>query len=186
MARPAIYDDALRERLLEATAELVDRHGPDAVSLREVARAAGTSTSAIYALFGNKDALLTAVITDAFASFTAAQAAAEPAGLRQLGVAYRAWALAHPTRYRLMFGGTLSSVVPADHAADESRSPLERAVAALMPDATADERAIEVTAIWSQVHGAVSLQFTDLPLSPQSWDAAYEVILDSVTARLHA
>ena len=123
MARPTVYDDDLRTRLLEETAEVIDRDGPDRVVLREIARAAGTSTSAIYTLFGGKTELLAAVIEHAFRSFGDAQLTAEPQGLRALGEAYRAWSLAHPALFRLMFGDRM----PAEHAAVEAVAVQPRA-----------------------------------------------------------
>lgn len=80
MARPPLYDDALRDRLLAATAEMVDDKGPERISLRDIAQNAGTSTSAVYALFGGKAELLVSVIEHGFASFGEAQATAESEG----------------------------------------------------------------------------------------------------------
>ncbi|MET0798548.1 MAG: TetR family transcriptional regulator, partial [Rhodococcus sp. (in: high G+C Gram-positive bacteria)] len=54
MARPRIHDAELRTRLLEAAAETVARHGVDSLSLRKLAAAQGTSTTAIYSLFGGR------------------------------------------------------------------------------------------------------------------------------------
>ena len=49
-----------RERLLDAAAELFQRHGIGAVSLDEVARHAGVTKGAIYGNFKNKDELVLA------------------------------------------------------------------------------------------------------------------------------
>jgi len=174
MSRPPAYDEALRGRLLEATAEAVDADGPERLSLREVARAAGTSTSAIYALFGGTDGLLAAVIMDAFGSFAAAQLAAEPDGLRALGVAYRAWALEHPSLYRLMFGGALASYEGEDSIA--ALDPLIRTLAAH----GAENPGLAALTVWAQVHGAVSLEFAFV--TPPEVDPAvvYAAVLDAV------
>jgi AcrR family transcriptional regulator len=130
MARPTTYDEDLRRRLLDAAAQQVDRDGPERTSLREIARTAGTSTSAVYALFGGKEDLLAAVVADAFASFAAAQAEAAPGGLRALGEAYRAWALEHPALYRLMFSGVLAAYEHTTESPDEALAPLVAALAA--------------------------------------------------------
>jgi AcrR family transcriptional regulator len=50
-----------RERLIEAAAELRDRGGPAAVTLREVGRIAGVSRSAPYRHFSDKGALLAVI-----------------------------------------------------------------------------------------------------------------------------
>lgn len=62
MGRPKIYDEALRERLLEEAAKTLAKDGYRAVSLRTVTNDAGTSTNAVYTLFGSKEALMAEVI----------------------------------------------------------------------------------------------------------------------------
>ena len=64
MARPSSYHEQLRIRLVAVTADTIARSGTDAVSLRRLAAAAGTSTNAIYALFGSKPGLVAAVVDD--------------------------------------------------------------------------------------------------------------------------
>lgn len=182
MARPPLYDDALRDRLLDAAAEIIDHKGPERLSLRDAAQAAGTSTSAVYALFGGKAQLLTAVIEHGFASFGRAQADAEAAGLRALGVAYRVWALENPALYRLMFGGALLALAdctPDPETTQESMMPLVRALmAAGILDPFEAQRA--ALAVWAQVHGTVSLEFAGVAGSEVEWDAVYDVVLDSI------
>lgn len=183
MARPVSHDAALRARLIETASALVDREGPERVSLRDVARAAETSTTAVYSLFGGKADLLAAVIEDAFASFGRQQAETEPQGLRALGVAYRAWALAHPDRYRLMFGGTIEDV---DEKIDPSctRSalvPLVRTLAG-SGEVDADAALRDAVAVWAQVHGAVSLELAGVAPPSVDADAVYEAVLDAILA----
>lgn len=174
MARPSTYDDALRTRLLEATADAVAADGPERVSLRDVARAAGTSTSAVYTLFGGKDDLLAAVIADGFASFAGAQRDAAHGGLRALGVAYRAWALAHPSLYRLMFGGLLAS-----YEGDGTNDALDPLITALAERGAADPLAAALV-VWSHVHGAVSLEFACVAPPEIDTDTVYSDVLDAV------
>ena len=58
MGRPREHDEATRAALLEATERLVARGGAAALSVRAVAEEAGTTTRAVYSLFGSKDGLL--------------------------------------------------------------------------------------------------------------------------------
>ncbi|GAB3270687.1 TetR/AcrR family transcriptional regulator [Sinomonas notoginsengisoli] len=185
MARPTVHDAALRDRLLEVTADLVDRDGPARFSLRQVAAEAGTSTTAVYSLFGSKAELLSAVLDGAFASFGASQRAAAGAGLLGLGLAYREWALAHPALYRLMFGGALSAYAdctPDPEVADASMAPLRSAVAAGQASGELRDGLVEVVAvgIWGQVHGLVSLELAHMGPSDADWDVAYRAALESV------
>lgn len=181
MARPPVYDDVLRLRLLAETAEAIDSHGVDGFSLRAVTAAAETSTSAVYALFGSRDGLVAAVIDDAFASFGAAQHRAEADGLAALGWAYRDWALGNPVRYRLMFGGALLACAPEDvPSSDGAIAPLIRTVTALLPHATEADVRTRVLAIWAQVHGAVSLQLAGVMPDGTDWRVVFEAVVATI------
>ncbi|WP_405583595.1 TetR/AcrR family transcriptional regulator [Streptomyces sp. NBC_01190] len=61
--------DGPRRRIIEATIELLESGGPDAVSTRAVAAAAGMQPPAIYRNFGDKDGLLEAVAEYGYAQF---------------------------------------------------------------------------------------------------------------------
>ncbi|MFJ3958858.1 TetR/AcrR family transcriptional regulator [Arthrobacter sp. NPDC090010] len=185
MARPVTHDAALRQQLLDATAELVAERGPSQVTLRELASAAGTSTTAIYALFGGKAQLLRAVVDHGFASFGAAQHAAAAGGLKKLGRAYREWALEHQALYRLMFGGLLSLQSECEGgspSSDITQLPLLNAIrqgqgAGILLPAPAEEVA---AIIWAQVHGMVSLEMARLDAPDTDWNTRYETALDSI------
>ena len=60
MPRPRPHDDHLREQLLGIATETIARTGVEGLSLRTLATDAGTSTSAVYQLFGSRAALLDA------------------------------------------------------------------------------------------------------------------------------
>ncbi|WP_370513989.1 TetR/AcrR family transcriptional regulator [Cellulomonas sp. JZ18] len=103
-----MHDDALRDRLLEEATRVVAEGGTRALTVRDVAARAGTSSSAVYALFGGRDALLEAVgarASDRFAVHLRAtpRTGHAAADLLALGVAYRRFALAEPQSYRVMF-----------------------------------------------------------------------------------
>ncbi|MFF2318195.1 TetR-like C-terminal domain-containing protein [Arthrobacter sp. NPDC058097] len=185
MARPVVHTSILRDELLAVTADLVDRSGPARVTLRDVAAAAGTSTTAVYSLFGGKSELLTAVVDDGFRSFANSQAAALSAGLRGLGIAYRSWALNHPALYRLMFGGALAAFTdcqPSTEAAADAIGPLKEAVKTAQSAGSLLPAPVEIiaAAIWGQVHGLVSLELAQVGPPGTDWDAAYDAALDAV------
>jgi AcrR family transcriptional regulator len=185
MARPVIHNDSLRQELLAMTAELVDRDGPAKVTLRDVASAAGTSTTAVYSLFGGKSQLLTAVVEDGFRSFRESQVAAAPDGLQGLGAAYRTWALEHRALYRLMFGGALAAYVdcePSPEVTAGAMDPLMEAVAAAQGAGTLRSEPVEMVAIaiWGQVHGLVSLELAQVGPPDADWCGAYNSALDAI------
>lgn len=61
MGRPRTYDEALRERLVEEAKKMLSEDGYHGVSLRVLTRNVGTSTNAVYTLFGSKEALMAEV-----------------------------------------------------------------------------------------------------------------------------
>ena len=93
-----------------ALAELRERGGVG-LSLRSVARRMGMSPAGLYRYVDSREALLTWLIADGFDDLADAledaDAAAGPdveARLRAVALAYRAWAVAHPNGFGLLFG----------------------------------------------------------------------------------
>lgn len=66
MGRPREHDEATRATLRAAAERLVAERGPDALSVRTVADEAGTTTRAVYSLFGSKDGLVAALAQTTF------------------------------------------------------------------------------------------------------------------------
>src|SRR4051794_38697456 len=101
LPRPRTHDEALRAKLLSQAQATLSTHGASGLSLRTLARDCGTSTTAVYSLFGGKRGLLTALFDDAFGRLAQLLAgvrpgADPPAGLGALAVAYRRGGLARP------------------------------------------------------------------------------------------
>lgn len=169
MPRPRLYDDALRSRLLEVTSRVISADGENAVTVRGVAAQCDTTTSAVYALFGSREALVAAVTDEGFRRFGTYLAAVPRtddavADLAALGLAYRDSALADPHFYRVMFdrpahtepalGQRPTFVALRDAAA--------RVLAGIDPvggPARAEEAAL---ALWGIAHGLVSLELAGL------------------------
>ena len=125
-----------RERIrAELTSEITDAArrqlaevGAAALSLRAVARELGMASSAVYRYFPSRDDLLTRLIIDGYDDLGAAAEPADdptaPPGERWLAVcrAVRAWALAHPHEYALLYGSPVPGYrAPADTVPAASR-----------------------------------------------------------------
>ena len=191
MARPRIHDAGLRQALLEATAASVAADGVAALNLRQLAQQCGTSTSAVYSLFGSKDALLQATARFSSESFRAAQEAVPETDsplqdLHALGLAYHDWAIANPALFQLMFSGVLDGY-RGDPAALESGmaaiEPLESAVRRGLRAGVLEagsERHV-VLALWALVHCLTTLELTgDCPpaeAGAEVWHAALAAAL---------
>lgn len=109
MGRPRQHDESTRAALLAAAERLIDEHGPDAASVRAVADDVGTTTRAVYSVFGSKQGLLEALATRFFEELHAAIDAIEltddpAADLVEAGMqAFRRTVITHPSLYRLVF-----------------------------------------------------------------------------------
>lgn len=107
-ARPYHHGD-LQRALIDAASRILERDGPNALSLRAVAREAGVSPAAPYHHFKDKDELMAAVARQGFdamalAMKTAGEGAETPhERLVALGVAYVVFARDHPALYHVMF-----------------------------------------------------------------------------------
>jgi AcrR family transcriptional regulator len=124
----------VRAELTREIAEAARRHlasdGAAALSLRAVARELGMASSAVYRYFPSRDDLLTALIVDAYDALGVAAEQADAAAPRDdlrarwraTCRATRAWAVAHPHEYALVYG----SPVPGYAAPEVTIGPASR------------------------------------------------------------
>jgi AcrR family transcriptional regulator len=103
---PVSSRDRTRAQLVEVAAHLLATDGPDAVTTRSVALAAGVQAPTIYRLFGDKNGLLDAVVEHGFAAYVGRKHLdpdADPVeGLRAGWELHVGFGLANPELFRLM------------------------------------------------------------------------------------
>ncbi|HEU5470413.1 MAG TPA: TetR/AcrR family transcriptional regulator [Actinophytocola sp.] len=187
MPRPRTHDEALRVRLLDRAGVLLSTKGAGALSLRRLAADVGTSTTAVYSLFGGKPALVRELFVEAFHRFgshlRAVPRTDDPGeDLIQLGLAYRRSALADPHLYPVMFTNTVPGFEPDEQVGQEALAaltPLIEAVragiaAGVFPDVPAT---MVVMSCWGLAHGMVSLELNGYVPEELDPDAAYERVL---------
>lgn len=168
----------LRRKILDAARELFMSEGYDRVTMRRIADAIEYSPTAIYLHFEDKDALVRALCGAEFAQLLAALPARVPAdpveAIRELGLAYARFGLAHPNHYRFMF----MTDKRQHHVSDEGeqafgllRAAVERAVAA--GRFRAEEVDTTAQVLWASLHGVCALlvtyqpdQFPHVPAAP--------------------
>ena len=115
MGRPREHDERTAVALLEAAERIVHAAGLEGLSVRGLADDVGTTTRAVYSLFGSKDGLLVALGTRAFEMLGAAigvlATTDDPAAdLVEAGVAvFRRFATEHPALFRIGVQRTLPS-----------------------------------------------------------------------------
>jgi AcrR family transcriptional regulator len=132
MSRPRQHDEQLAEVLLTAGERLIASQGIDALSLRAVADDAGTTTRAIYSLFGSKDALVGALGVRAMGLLARGVPAVEESGdpvedVVRAGLVFRRFAVEHPALFSVAFHRASARVWPRFRdAAVEAFGTLER------------------------------------------------------------
>jgi AcrR family transcriptional regulator len=104
MGRPREHDERTRARVLLAAAALTAEEGWGALTVRRVAREAGTTTRAVYALFGSKQGLEEALHEEMIERLLELTRATPRTGdprvdLLELRHPYRTWATERPERY---------------------------------------------------------------------------------------
>jgi AcrR family transcriptional regulator len=66
MGRPKLHGEATADALLDTAERIVETEGLGALTVRRVAEGAGTTTRAVYSVYGSKDALVVALGRRAF------------------------------------------------------------------------------------------------------------------------
>jgi AcrR family transcriptional regulator len=176
MARPrsAYHHGDLRRALLDAARAVLRQQGPEACSLREVARRAGVSHAAPYHHVPSREALLGALAGQAFeemdGTMAEAQAAAPADAEAQLvavGMGYFLFALRRPELFRLMIRPEhLAPPRAQGAAAGECLGPYGRLQVVLERLLARPPTAVDAHLCWAAVHGLALLALEgglDLP-----------------------
>ncbi|UYM05561.1 TetR/AcrR family transcriptional regulator [Solicola gregarius] len=141
----AIAREQLTRAILDSARQQLAKVGPGQLSLRAVARELGMASSAVYRYFASRDELLTALIIEAYDELGTATERADAGVTRRSSYALRweeachairAWAVAHPHDYALLYG----SPVPGYAAPTDTITPafrVTRVITGIMIDASA-------------------------------------------------
>ena len=168
--------DRLKTALADAAEAIIVQNGLAALRARDLAAAAGCALGAIYNAFDDLDAIIFAVNTRTLALLDRDLGEAlrrkptartvkiddpDLARLIRLAQAYLEFAATHGPRWRALFEHRLheGQTVPPWYVAEQNRvfQLVEEPLRALRPDLAAGERAHLARAVFSAVHGVVSL-----------------------------
>lgn len=159
----------LRRALLDAALALVEKEGPQGLTLRAAARMAGVSQAAPYRHFKDKEALLAAVAEEGFHALAKKMEAAlasagnDPvARFQATGIAYVEFAAENPSHFRVMFGAEIGDKEAYGSLREAGRATYAMQLeaieacrkAGLVPMANMEVLSL---AAWSLVHGLSSL-----------------------------
>lgn len=162
--------------ILNAATRIYVDDGPGALSMRRVAKAVGVSATAIYRHFESKEALLIALGLRAsrmFATYLmrALRASSPMERMREIGRAYRDFAMEHASYYRVLFMlphpefKTLTEETAAEF--ESTFLLLVDRVSECQREGVFDDEDTQALAlsIWAHVHGLVCL-YLDHRLGP--------------------
>jgi AcrR family transcriptional regulator len=196
MGRRRVHGDKTRLALLAAAETLVARDGVAALSVRSVAEAVGTSTRAVYSVFGSKEAMVRGLAAQFFEALMdevdAIPLTQEPlADLLAALYGFRAFALKHPDVFRLAL---LWSPVPADASVLDAAVTafarlilrVERAQAVgLLLDRSSGEIAVELSGICNGL-AAIELSGMLRDAADRLWSDTLGDVLRGLSASAHA
>jgi AcrR family transcriptional regulator len=186
----------LRQRILQASVELIEDEGLGKLSMREVARRAGVTHQAPYHYFADREAILGEIAEEGFKLLTERiNRAVNESGqqsiaqrISAMGLAYVEFACAHPAHFRIMFRPELVNMdrcpgaeAEGDIAFSTVTRVVHEAVLAGLP-AVPSEAAL-VALLWSLGHGLACL-ILDGPLGKKHADTEPEVQIRDVMSAL--
>jgi AcrR family transcriptional regulator len=188
MGRRRQHDESTATSLLDAAEKLIVAEGPDALSLRDVAREAGTTTRAIYTLFGSKDGLLGGLGIRAF-EILGREVGELPTtdrpenDLVEAALVFRRFAIEHPALFSVAFHRTDPAVWPRFRdAAGAALAVLHKrfeplADAGLLGDRSLREASMQFDAL---CEGIAWIELRGNPLTPDPeafWRSAFHALI---------
>jgi AcrR family transcriptional regulator len=157
----------LRTTLIQATIEIINQDGIEAVTMRRLSDWTGVSRTAPYRHFEDKAELLTATAIEGFSQFSQIlravrqdESADALTRFRNMGHAYIRFALENTPYYRLMFGkDVIQSSPELQYASDSAFNELLAIIEELQQTGLigCDDPRLQAVYIWALMHGLASL-----------------------------
>jgi AcrR family transcriptional regulator len=172
------------ETVLSLASSIIVREGPDALSMRTLAKAAGCSTTVLYNLFGSKSGILDELISEGFSRLheaqqsTLSQAGGVTDRIVALCRAYRQTALTYPNHYQIMFG-KVSPQEMSEQSRQIAFNAIQPLVLAVREAAASDGLVVPdaeefAMMLWAVAHGFVMIEIAGMSLAPERADRIYE------------
>lgn len=158
----------LSRSLLQEALRIIEKGGVASLTLRSVGDRLGVSRTALYRHFADKSALLAAVATEGFRTLRLQTLEAWEThgggrkGFEAMGAAYVRFAVAHPSHYRVMFGGYVRGAASDSDLAKEGAGAFQVLVDAIVAQQKEgrirhDNPLALAQYIWATVHGVAML-----------------------------
>src|SRR3954451_23174298 len=193
MGRRPQHNEQTATALLDAAERLIAEGGVDGLSLRELAQDAGTTTRAVYSVFGSKAGLLAALGARAFRllqqEIEALPTTQHPStALIEAALVFRNFAVGHPALFSIAFHDADPKIWPLFRAAaidalavlDERFLPLADADllgGRSIAEASTQFRALGEGVAWTELRG------NPLPPDPERfWRSAFHALITGLAA----
>jgi AcrR family transcriptional regulator len=186
--RHSYHHGDLREALIQAALREAEQGGPEAISIKALAKTLGVSQPAPYRHFADRDALLVAVTAEAFRQFNttlreALTRLSRRSKLSRLAQAALVFGLQRSGIYRLMFASQTMACAAADSelhvASRETFALVLDALDAPVADLVRERHALQ---IWAALHGVVMLAQQGL-LTGKNINVSREQLVDDIVAQ---
>jgi AcrR family transcriptional regulator len=158
---PRQADPQLEQRILDAACRLWSRGGESALTMRGVARAAGTTTPTLYERYHDRDDILRAVRIQTRVELFAALRRTQ--SITQACERYLEFALEHPHAYEMLFDGFAQP--PSLHEPWPSFNLMRMRLAERL-GGTPRKHTRLMLAVWSLMHGTAMLMIRGGVASP--------------------
>ncbi|MET3807848.1 AcrR family transcriptional regulator [Nakamurella sp. UYEF19] len=202
LSRRELYREQTRAEIMMIGLRQIADGGAEALSLNAIAKEMAVSGAALYRYFASRDELLAALVVQSYEDLarTLEASAAKrhklgPARVHAVAAAYRAWALAEPHRYRLVFSTRLD---PGRLASDEivlasqrSMNVFLQALGSLPPHSDATGRGVSPALAaqleaWHQRSSEPALSPATLRLGVTCWTRLHGIMSLELDGHLHA
>jgi AcrR family transcriptional regulator len=168
MPKKGYHHGNLRQALVDAALELIEKQGPTGFTLSEAAKQAGVTPAAVYRHFDGREALIAEAARQGYEIFADLMEHAYRSGESALsafeatGRAYLAFARRYPGHYIAMFesGISVNRTPELASVANRANDVLEKAAGALSEHIPEDKRppaSMFSAHIWAMSHGVVEL-----------------------------
>jgi len=186
--------ELLQRNVVEAASHLLVAEGPEALTVRRVAKTLNCSTKIIYTMFAGKDGLANALYLEGCTRLSQTigivpQAASPHTYIQEIAWAYWRFALANPSHYAVLFGGAIPKFQPSANSKQMMTRALETVARilhvymaqGLLP---AQDPVRLTRTIWAPFHGVVSLHllghFSDEEEAKQAFERTVQAMADSL------
>lgn len=153
----------VRRAVLDGALDIIATQGPEAVSMREVARRAGVSHQAPYHYFGDRAGIFAAIAEEGFRLFTEdfrlVLSSSDDVATSCLH-AYVRFALTHKGHFRVMFRSDICGITTHErthNAADDAFLALLDLADAVNSTRSPSQAMVLPIALWAQAHGLATL-----------------------------